>query len=317
MTVSHNYGSFFFSLALLFGAINVVHGQHTQFQKAGISYLKLSKPSRYEEGFTTYYYEVFFDEDIMGPGKEAVFRDVKRNHGLSLFHSWTHLFGNNGVEFGVNLDFLFLTNGYTLSFLDIGPQDPNFFDNQNDFFKLPDYRTTLVTTGIPVFYVHQFKLNESFTLFPKIGTTTRVMLGRNKGGAGDLSKNRKTTFDVEYITRLDEVSQNYTDFYTNILSTLGIGTSLHKELKNGNALSFDFMFSFQLPNNFILAKIDNVVYENETNGWDYFYSDDYYPETYYDSEGNLVVQSTSIPSYYAEHNLTGFSFGMSYVFGNK
>lgn len=315
-----------FSLLLVFFAITLLSknglSQRSVFQKTGVSFSLYEKPAKYNNLLFPYY-GAWFSKEMKEQSEDPIFANVKNNFSVSAYHSWTNLFNRSGFEFGLSLDFIFINNNYALSYIESSVYDygvPSSEVSKTGYFELPKTRTTALTLGIPLYYVHKFQLNEHFTLFARIGPKIRMLLGGSEArSVGEYKQSTYTAYDIHYMTSYEEYSNGYGQIITRLMFDWQYSLSLDKQLGNGSSIGIDFSINTQFfSRSFIVSKIDNLIYENDQDDIDDFYSSDYFPPFYTDTEDNVVVrETTDLPSHYAQHKLNGLSIGVFYRFGNK
>jgi hypothetical protein len=256
------------------------------YKSIGVAFLTYVKPQRYQ---------------LFSPFQGADFlKDVKNNIGFSVTYSQLNFKNNSGIEYGIGGDLILINNEYNF----------NYQDSLTNFqeVKLTPYRTKVVTISAPVFYVHKFQISERLTFFSKTGLTTRLLIDGERIGLGRSTNSENLAYELAYTTAHAHGGISFPNF----LYTGTAGGSLNWKMDNGNMISFDFLLNIQLFRNTILAEINSVVYEKD--GVNVLDSDNYLPDHYIDSNGNVIVNETSLGSNLSKHSLTNLSIGISYKF---
>jgi hypothetical protein len=229
-----------------------------------------------------------------------MFENAKRNLGLGLNYSQMNFLGRSGIEYGLGAELMFMN----------GPSSIQFLDSTNNYAADvlsidPGFRKIIGTINIPIYAVYKIDLGDRLTLFPKAGINAKMLVFSDRLGTGtyqDSSNNVR--YQIEYQTE---------DSRSNVMLNSAFGTSLGWKLKNGDLLTFNVMVNIQLTYNSLVSKITNIVYEKDDVV--HFDSENFYPAYTINSDGDIVVNSTtSSGPVSTEHRTTGFTFGVAYTF---
>ena len=234
-----------------------------------------------------------------------MYADVRRNLGITLQYSQMNFIQNSGVEFGLGLELMLISTQFNFN-LPTSPDETNI--------RLNAFRSQALNINLPLYYVHRIELGKGFTLFPKIGLDTKVLINwqDTRGGIYTDSLN-SFHYSIGHVT--DHAGGNMP--LENVFFNGTIGASLAWATKNGATFGVHFTMSTQLFSNVLFTKMDNIIYKKD--GEVAFDSNkavaDYY---YYDEDGNQLYQPPgAMEPFLVKNRLSNFSIGLSYIFGKK